>query len=120
MLLSYFAGSCSSAPLDVLKVYKKSNYSKIEQLIFSLLITEAYAEKINLIFMEIIIMLIKSSSKSGGDIMGMSFGHLVLLFLIVLVIFGAGKVPQVMGDLARGIRAFKDGMKDAEGDSHQK
>lgn len=52
--------------------------------------------------------------------MGISFGHLILLLVIVLVIFGAGKVPQVMGDLAKGIKAFKDGMKDAEGDSHQK
>lgn len=52
--------------------------------------------------------------------MGISFGHLVLLLIIVLVIFGAGKVPQVMGDIARGIKAFKDGMKDAEEDSHQK
>lgn len=52
--------------------------------------------------------------------MGMSFGHLILLLVIVLVIFGAGKVPQVMGDIAKGIKAFKDGIKDAEGDSPQK
>jgi sec-independent protein translocase protein TatA len=52
--------------------------------------------------------------------MGISFGHLILLLVIVLVIFGAGKVPQVMGDLAKGIKAFKDGMKDADSDSSQK
>lgn len=49
--------------------------------------------------------------------MGISFGHLILLLVIVLVIFGAGKVPQVMGDLAKGIKAFKDGMKDNEIDT---
>lgn len=52
--------------------------------------------------------------------MGISFGHLILLLVIVLVIFGAGKVPQVMGDLAKGIKAFKDGMRDADHDSHKK
>ncbi|RZI45861.1 Sec-independent protein translocase subunit TatA [Candidatus Finniella inopinata] len=46
--------------------------------------------------------------------MGMSFGHLLMLGVIVLVIFGAGKLPQVMGDLAKGLRAFKDGMKDGD------
>lgn len=47
--------------------------------------------------------------------MGISMGHMALLLLIVLVVFGAGKIPQIMGDVARGLRAFKDGMK--EGDS---
>jgi sec-independent protein translocase protein TatA len=46
--------------------------------------------------------------------MGMSFGHLIVLMVIVLVIFGAGKLPQVMGDLAKGVKAFKDGMKEGE------
>jgi sec-independent protein translocase protein TatA len=49
--------------------------------------------------------------------MGMSFGHLMLLMVIVLVIFGAGKLPQVMGDLAKGVKAFKDGMKDNNDES---
>ena len=49
--------------------------------------------------------------------MGISFGHLILLLVIVLVIFGAGKVPQVMGDLAKGIKAVKDGMKDNDTDT---
>ena len=46
--------------------------------------------------------------------MGMSFGHMALLFGIVLVIFGAGKLPRVMGDIAKGVKAFKNGMKDGE------
>jgi sec-independent protein translocase protein TatA len=47
--------------------------------------------------------------------MGMSFSHMALLLAIVLVIFGAGKLPRVMGDLAKGIKAFKNGMHDADG-----
>lgn len=46
--------------------------------------------------------------------MGISVGHLALLLVIVLVVFGAGKLPQIMGDLARGAKAFKDGLKDGE------
>lgn len=46
--------------------------------------------------------------------MGLSFGHLALLVLIVLVVFGVGKLPQVMGDLGKGIRAFKDGIKEED------
>jgi len=44
--------------------------------------------------------------------MGMSFQHLLVILLIILVLFGAGKLPQVMTDLAKGLKAFKDGMKD--------
>jgi sec-independent protein translocase protein TatA len=32
----------------------------------------------------------------------------------MLIIFGAGKLPQVMGDLAKGIKNFKQGMKEDE------
>ena len=46
--------------------------------------------------------------------MGISMGHMALLLLIVLVVFGAGKIPQIMGDFAKGLRAFKDGMKEGE------
>jgi len=44
--------------------------------------------------------------------MGLSFGHILLLLVVVLVLFGAGKLPNVMGDLGKGIRSFKDGLKD--------
>lgn len=44
--------------------------------------------------------------------MGMSFSHLIVILLIILLLFGAGKLPQVMTDLAKGLKAFKNGMKD--------
>jgi sec-independent protein translocase protein TatA len=46
--------------------------------------------------------------------MGLSMGHLVLLLIIVLVVFGAGKIPQIMGDVAKGMRAFKKGMNEGD------
>jgi len=44
--------------------------------------------------------------------MGMSLSHLLIVLLIIFVLFGAGKLPQVMSELAKGFKAFKDGMKD--------
>lgn len=40
------------------------------------------------------------------------FGELALIAFIILVIFGAGKITNVMGDLGKGMKAFKDGLKD--------
>lgn len=42
------------------------------------------------------------------------FGQLVLIFAIVLVLFGAGKIPKIMKDFGIGIRAFKDGLEGLE------
>ena len=42
--------------------------------------------------------------------MGLSFWHLLVVLTVVLVVFGAGKLPRVMGDLGKGIRSFKAGL----------
>jgi sec-independent protein translocase protein TatA len=36
--------------------------------------------------------------------------HWLLVLAVVLVLFGAGKLPHVMSDLGKGIRAFREGM----------
>jgi len=41
-----------------------------------------------------------------------SIWHWIIVLLIVLLLFGAGKLPKVMGDLAKGIKNFKAGLKD--------
>jgi len=51
--------------------------------------------------------------------MGLSFGHILLVLVVVLVLFGAGKLPGVMGDLGKGLRNFKDGLKGAADDKHE-
>jgi sec-independent protein translocase protein TatA len=43
--------------------------------------------------------------------MGLGVFKLLLILIIVFVIFGAGKLPQVMGDLGKGIRALKEGLQ---------
>ena len=49
--------------------------------------------------------------------MEISFFKLVLILVIALVIFGAGKLPGAMGEIGKSIRALKDGLK---GDDAQK
>ena len=43
--------------------------------------------------------------------MSIGFWQIAVILLIVLVLFGAGKLPKVMGDLGKGMRDFKDGLK---------
>jgi len=42
--------------------------------------------------------------------MGLSIWHLLIVLAVVVVVFGAGRLPQVMGDLGKGLRSFKAGM----------
>ncbi len=42
--------------------------------------------------------------------MGIGVWQVVLVLVIVLIIFGAGKLPKVMGDVAKGVKNFKSGM----------
>ncbi|MBI3706098.1 MAG: twin-arginine translocase TatA/TatE family subunit [Proteobacteria bacterium] len=44
----------------------------------------------------------------------MSIWHWLVLLVIVLLLFGAGKIPKLMGDMAKGVKAFKAGLKDFE------
>ncbi|MBH87608.1 MAG: twin-arginine translocase TatA/TatE family subunit [Pelagibacterales bacterium] len=46
--------------------------------------------------------------------MSIGIWQIVLILAIVLILFGAGKLPRVMGDVAKGIKNFKTGMKEEE------
>lgn len=49
--------------------------------------------------------------------MSIGIWQVVLILVIVLIIFGAGKLPRVMGDVAKGVKNFKKGMsEDADED----
>ena len=43
--------------------------------------------------------------------MGLSFWHMLLILIVVFVVFGAGKLPKVMGDVGKGIRNLRDELK---------
>jgi sec-independent protein translocase protein TatA len=46
--------------------------------------------------------------------MGISFWHIIIVVLVVVLLFGAGKIPRLMKDLGSGITAFKKGLKQDE------
>ena len=43
---------------------------------------------------------------------GHSAQHILLLLIIALLLFGRGKISELMGDVAKGIKSFKKGMAD--------
>ena len=38
--------------------------------------------------------------------------HLIIILVIVVIIFGPGKLPEIGSGLAKGIKSFKSGMKE--------
>ncbi|WP_082167068.1 twin-arginine translocase TatA/TatE family subunit [Methylobacterium aquaticum] len=45
---------------------------------------------------------------------GASIWHWIVVGVIIMLLFGRGKVSDLMGDVAKGIKAFKKGMADDE------
>ncbi|MBB6466674.1 twin-arginine translocase TatA/TatE family subunit [Aminobacter carboxidus] len=45
-----------------------------------------------------------------------SIWHWLIVLVVVLLLFGRGKIPELMGDMAKGIKSFKKGMSDDEAD----
>jgi sec-independent protein translocase protein TatA len=41
-----------------------------------------------------------------------SIWHWLIVLVVVLLVFGRGKIPELMGDMAKGIKSFKKGMAD--------
>ena len=52
--------------------------------------------------------------------MSIGLPEILLIVVLVLVIFGAGKLPNVMGDLAKGVKNFKKGLNDDDDDQAKK
>ncbi|MBO0735809.1 MAG: twin-arginine translocase TatA/TatE family subunit [Alphaproteobacteria bacterium] len=48
-----------------------------------------------------------------------SLMHWIVVLAIILILFGAGKLPRVMGDFAKGIKAFKAGMKEEDEETEE-
>ena len=44
--------------------------------------------------------------------MGISFWHIAIVVVLVVLLFGRGKISSLMGDVAKGIKSFKKGMSE--------
>jgi len=51
---------------------------------------------------------------------GLGTQELLIILVLVMIVFGAGKLPQVGSALGKGIRNFKDGVKEAEEEAKAK
>lgn len=40
--------------------------------------------------------------------------HWIIVLVVILIVFGAGKLPKVMGDVAQGVKNFKKGMAEED------
>ena len=43
-----------------------------------------------------------------------SIGHMIILLVIIVLVFGTGKLTKAMGDIGRGVKEFKKGVGDEE------
>ncbi|MFN5588701.1 MAG: twin-arginine translocase TatA/TatE family subunit [Holosporales bacterium] len=50
----------------------------------------------------------------------MRFAEILLILVAVVILFGLGRLPKAMGDLGRGIKAFKTGLRGEEEDEAAK
>ncbi|MET0380669.1 MAG: twin-arginine translocase TatA/TatE family subunit [Methyloceanibacter sp.] len=46
--------------------------------------------------------------------MGLSWSHILIVLVLFVLLFGRGKISELMGDVAQGIKSFKKGMSDEE------
>mgnify|MGYP003304581074 FL=1 len=42
----------------------------------------------------------------------------IIILLVILLLFGGKKIPELMKGLGKGVRSFKDGMNEIEKDIH--
>lgn len=49
-------------------------------------------------------------------LIGLGMPEILIIALIILLLFGAKKIPELMKGLGKGVKSFKDGMKEVEKD----
>ena len=51
--------------------------------------------------------------------MGISFWQIAIVVVLVVLLFGRGKISSLMGDVAKGIKSFKKGMSEDTSTNNQ-
>ena len=45
---------------------------------------------------------------------GIGAGEIIIIALVILLLFGGKKIPELMRGLGKGVRSFKDGLNEAK------
>lgn len=45
---------------------------------------------------------------------GFSLVHWIIVLLVILILFGRGRISEIMGDFGKGIKSFKQGINDED------
>ncbi|MCQ2083484.1 MAG: twin-arginine translocase TatA/TatE family subunit [Bacteroidaceae bacterium] len=45
---------------------------------------------------------------------GLGTGEIIVIVLVILLLFGAKRIPDLMKSMGKGVKSFKEGMKDVE------
>jgi len=47
-------------------------------------------------------------------LLGLGTGEIILIVLVFLLLFGAKRIPDLMKSMGKGVKSFKEGMKEVE------
>ncbi len=53
-------------------------------------------------------------------VFGLGFWEIAIIVFVIILLFGAKKIPELMGGLGKGIKSFKEGVKSDEDDTQKK
>lgn len=50
---------------------------------------------------------------------GVGAGEIIIIALVILLLFGGKKIPELMRGIGKGVRSFKEGMNEAKGEAQK-
>ncbi len=54
----------------------------------------------------------KNETKNERDMFGLGMQEILIIALIILLLFGGKKIPELMKGLGKGVKSFKEGMNE--------
>lgn len=55
-----------------------------------------------------------------GLIFGLGTAEIIIILVVIVLLFGAKKIPELMKGVGKGVKSFKEGLKETETDTEKK